>query len=190
MWAPGLPWVLQPHSVRGNTCCIAWMRPTVGVIGVSAWEREAVPWCPKSRLQKKVQFNFLFTHQSTGTTTAASNVNRKVVELTACGPSVVVQCPVQGCGATSTRVHDVSMLTTDISTRDYLLQVMKDKEEEPEQGLCMLGHCIDENSVAKKATLTCLRCKGMLFCESCFHIRHKAPGIKSHKVCLFFLNQI
>ncbi|KAH3760581.1 tripartite motif-containing protein 39 [Pelomyxa schiedti] len=120
-----------------------------------------------------------------GTTTAAavtsgSNVDRKSVQVPARGPSAVVQCPVQGCGATSTR-RDVSMLASDISTRDYLLQVMKDKEEEPEEGLCMLGRCMDKNSVAKKATLTCPRCKGMLFCESCFHIRHKAPGIKSHK---------
>ncbi|KAH3760582.1 hypothetical protein Pelo_7587 [Pelomyxa schiedti] len=40
---------------------------------------------------------------------------------------------------------------------------------------------MDENSVAKKATLTCSRCKGLLFCESCFNIHHQAPGIKSHK---------
>ncbi|KAH3767068.1 hypothetical protein Pelo_1060 [Pelomyxa schiedti] len=96
-------------------------------------------------------------------------------------PGVSVKCPVLGCGVTSLRVSDVSMLIPDVTTRDHLLQVMKEKEEEPEEGLCMLGYCMDENSVAKKATMTCLRCKGMLFCESCFHIHHKAPGIKSHK---------
>ncbi|KAH3767070.1 hypothetical protein Pelo_1062 [Pelomyxa schiedti] len=94
------------------------------------------------------------------------------------GYCVSVECPVAGCGATSLRVSDVSMLIPDATTRDCMLQVMKEKEEE---GLCMLGYCMDENSVAKRATLNCLQCKGMLFCESCFQIHHKAPGIKSHK---------
>ncbi|KAH3767067.1 hypothetical protein Pelo_1059 [Pelomyxa schiedti] len=112
-----------------------------------------------------------------GTTTHKSSDNT----CEALNTGVSVQCPVLGCGAKSLRVSDVSMLIPDVTTRDYLLQVMKEKEEEPEEGLCMLGYCMDENSVAKKATMTCLRCKGMLFCESCFHIRHKAPGLKSHK---------
>ncbi|KAH3714266.1 hypothetical protein Pelo_19226 [Pelomyxa schiedti] len=94
-------------------------------------------------------------------------------------PSVIsVQCPVAGCGATSARVCDVSTLVSDASASEYLLQVTKDKEEE---GLCMLGYCMDENSAAKKATLTCSKCKGLLFCELCFDIHHKAPRFKSHK---------
>ncbi|KAH3763330.1 hypothetical protein Pelo_4806 [Pelomyxa schiedti] len=121
----------------------------------------------------------------TSTTHKSSN-NACEVQNGGCGSGgdcycVSVKCPVLGCGATSARVRDVSMLIPDPSARDYLLQVMKDKEEEPEEGLCMFGSCMDENSVARKATLTCMRCKGMLFCESCFYIRHKAPGLNSHK---------
>ncbi|KAH3759114.1 tripartite motif-containing protein 21 [Pelomyxa schiedti] len=121
------------------------------------------------------------TASQPGTTTHKSSNNRCEVLNDGDCSFVSVECPVAGCGATSTRVPDVSMLIPDIPTRDYMLQVMKEKEEEPEEGLCMFGNCMDENSVARKATLTCPRCKGMLFCESCFQIRHKAPGLKSHK---------